>query len=105
MIGIGTWTGKVHTMFFSGDITFTIGEKDGSYDFSIHMPQGGSSKLPEFQIKEVREEVNSLLATAEVSLLPGKTVDIKLTFDGDKMNGSLKIPFIGKIDLKNFTKI
>lgn len=104
MIGLGTWTGKVHTMFFSGSVTFTIGEKNGAYDFSMNLPEG-ATKLPEFSFREIKEEGDSLLAVAEVSLLPGKTIDIKLTFTGDQMNGYLKIPFLGKIDLKNFSRV
>ncbi len=104
MIGLGTWTGKVNTMFFSGDVTFTIGEKDGGYDFSMNLPEG-AAKLPEFSFREIKEEGDTLRAVAEVSLLPGKTVDVQLTFQDDTMNGFLKVPFLGKIDLKNFTRV
>ena len=103
MIGLGKWVGQVNTVFFGGKISVSILDKDGSYDFSIELPENVKS-LPDVHFHDVKEEGNTLSAVAEVGMLPGKTIDISLTFDGDTMNGLLKVPFIGKVRLENFKK-
>ena len=47
----------------------------------------------------------TLDAKATVAILPGKEIDIHLTFDEDGCNGYLKIPFVGKIKIKNAVRI
>lgn len=104
MIGIGKWTGKVNTIFFGGEVSLLIQDKNGAYDFALEFPGEMKKKLPEIVFKEIKEEGNTLNATAEIALLPGKTVEASLTFEGDVMNGILKIPFMGKISLENFKR-
>lgn len=58
--------------------------------------------IPEFQIKEIKEENDDTLhAIANVEMLPGKDIDVALTFAGDTFNGVIKVPFLGKIKLNN----
>lgn len=104
MIGIGKWNGNVKSMFFSGNVCFEITDENGKYGFKLNMPDGVSN-IPDFKIKSINEEGNTLTVQAEVSLLPGKTVDIALNFDNDTMNGTLKVPFIGKIPMNDFKKM
>ena len=50
MIGIGNWGCHVDTMFFKGDVKFTITDNGGEYGFELHM----DGPIPEFQIKEIK---------------------------------------------------
>ena len=98
MIGMGNWGGHVDTMFFKGDVKFTITDNGGEYGFELHM----DGPIPEFQIKEIKEENDDTLhAIANVEMLPGKDIDVALTFAGDTFNGVIKVPFLGKIKLNN----
>ena len=98
MIGIGNWGCHVDTMFFKGDVKFTITDNGGEYGFEHHM----DGPIPEFQIKEIKEENDDTLhAIANVEMLPGKDIDVALTFAGDTFNGVIKVPFLGKIKLNN----
>ena len=107
MIGIGNWGCHVDTMFFKGDVKFTITDNGGEYGFELHM----DGPIPEFQIKEIKEENDAyysqvmssvdLTAIANVEMLPGKDIDVALTFAGDTFNGVIKVPFLGKIKLNN----
>ena len=47
-------------------------------------------------ITEFEEDDDTLDAKATVAILPGKEIDVHLTFDDDGCNGYLKIPFVGK---------
>lgn len=104
MLGIGTWRGNVNTIFFNGEVSLSIEDNNGSYGFSMQLPEE-IKKIPEVSFKSFEEDGNTLTAKAEVSLMPGKTVDVVMNFDGDTMNGVLKIPFIGKIDLNEFKRV
>ena len=35
MIGLGNWACKVNSMFFSGEVKFTISDNDGEYGFDF----------------------------------------------------------------------
>ena len=56
-------------------------------------------------ITEFEEDEDTLDAKATVAILPGKEIDVHLTFDDDGCNGYLKIPFVGKIKIKDAVKI
>lgn len=98
MIGLGKWVCHVDTMFFKGDAYIRVFDNNGEYGFELSLPD---MDIPEVVIKDVKEDGNTLTATANVDLLPGKDIDVRLTFDGDTFEGLLKVPFIGKIKLKD----
>lgn len=102
MIGLGTWSCNVDTMFYKGEVTIKIFDNNGEYDFELDIPD---MDIPEITVKDVTEDGNTLTAVANVSLLKDKDIPISLTFENDVLNGFLKVPFIGKIKLKEGKKI
>ncbi len=102
MIGIGKWSCHVDTMFFRGEAFFTIKDNNGVYGWELDVP---GVDVPEIEIKDITEDGNTLTAVANVDLLPGKNIDITATFDGDTVEGLIKIPFIGKIKLKDGKRV
>ncbi|MCR5484744.1 MAG: hypothetical protein K6F09_04040 [Clostridiales bacterium] len=102
MIGLGKWLCHVNTMLFRGDAYITIFDDGGKYGFSLDV-QGAD--IPGLNIKDVKEDGNTLTASAETSMLPGKEIPISLTFDGDTVSGTAKIPFIGNIKLKDGKRV
>lgn len=104
MVGIGKWLAHVDTMFFKGDATITVADNGGEYSFDLELPS--DVDIPDFKIYDITEDGgNALNAKASVSLLPNKEIEIHFEFDGDKANGFIKIPFIGKIKVKDAEKI
>lgn len=102
MIGLGKWVCHVDTMFFRGDANLHLFDNNGAYGFELSLPD---MDIPEVVIKDISEDGNTLHAIANVDLLPGKDIDVTLTFEGDTMEGLLKVPFIGKIKLKDGKKV
>lgn len=102
MIGLGTWQCRVDTMFFKGDATIKIYDKDGDYGFDLNIP---GVDIPEIDVKEISEEGNAVTAVVQVSLLPGKDIQIYAEFEEDTFSGYLKIPFLGKVKMKDGKKI
>ncbi len=104
MIGLGKYKAKINNMFFKGDAIFELENENGKYEMEIEL-QGADFDMPDFKLSDVAEDGNTLTAKATTSLLPGKDIDVELTFEDDKCNGFLKIPFIGKIKIKDAEKI
>ena len=52
-------------------------------------------------VKEVKEDGTDVTVTVQTSMLPGKDIVLNATFDGDTFEGVLKIPFVGKVKLKD----
>ena len=104
MIGLGKYKAKINNMFFKGDAIFELEPEDGSYEMEIEL-QGADFDMPDFKLFDAKEDGNTFTAKATTSLLPGKEIDVELTFENDKCNGFLKIPFIGKIKIKDAVKI
>ena len=78
-------------------------------------PVGGIAEMVEDGVNGYKIDVQELdrVADAIRQVLTDEALYARLAahalqragqYDGDSMNGSLKIPFLGKIDLKNFTK-
>lgn len=97
MIGIGKWSMNVNTFFFKGDLVFEIKDNNGEYDFSFTPPE----KFKNVSVKyyDIHEEGNSLCGKGETSLLPGKVIEVKATFNGDSMTSSIKLPVFGSKNL------
>lgn len=94
---------KINNMFFKGDAVFGITYSDEKYGMEIDL-EGADFDMP-VEIIEAEVEDTTLIAKATTSLLPEKTIDLTLTFEDDKCNGFLKIPFIGKIKIKDAIKV
>ena len=98
MIGLGNWACKVNSMFFSGEVKFTISDNDGEYGFEISIP---GIELPDFAVKSIEEDDDTITAVVQTSLLPGKDIELTVTFDEDEFDGFVKIPFLGKVKFKD----
>ena len=101
MIGLGKWGCHVDTMFFKGDVEITISDNNGQYALELFLPD---IDIPEYTVKSVDEDGNTLHAVVNVSML-GKDVDVTVTFEADSFSGIIKIPFLGKIKLKDGFRI
>lgn len=104
MLGIGKYKAQINNMFFKGEATFELIDKDGKYDIQIEL-EDADIDMPEIKITETSTEDNTLTAKAISPEFPGKEVDVSLTFEDDKCNGFLKIPFVGKVKIKDAVKI
>lgn len=102
MIGLGKWACTVNTMFFSGEVKLKVFDNNGSYGFEIDLP---GVDVPDIEIKEVDENGDTINAVVGTSLLPGKDINLTVTFDGDDFDGFVKIPFIGKVKFKDGHRI
>jgi len=102
MIGLGKWACTVNTMFFSGEVKLKVFDNNGSYGFEIDLP---GVDVPDIEIKEVDEDGDTINAVVGTSLLPGKDINLTVTFDGDDFDGFVKIPFIGKVKFKDGHRI
>jgi len=98
MIGLGTWKFNVDTMFYKGEALLTISDEEGNYGVNCELKEMDLG----MQIVSINEENGDTLSgTATISLLKGKEVDFTVTFADEAANGLLKVPFIGKIKLKD----
>lgn len=102
MIGLGKWACSVNTIFFSGDVDFEIFDNNGEYGFNLNIP---NVKIPDITVKEIEEDDDTITATVETSVLPGKDITLVVTIDGDTFDGYIKVPMFGKVKLKNGRKI
>lgn len=98
MIGLGKWACSVNTMFFSGEVKLNVFDNNGEYGFKVEIP---GIQIPDIEIKSVEEDDDTVNAVVQTSLLPGKDIELNVTFDGDEFDGFLKIPFIGKVKFKD----
>ncbi len=103
MLGIGKWLCKVNSMFYRGEVTLNIADNNGEYDITIEID--ADFDMPDYKIYDVVTEGNTVTAKAEVSLLPGKVVDVSFTIENDVLTGVLKVPFMGKIKITDGQKV
>lgn len=104
MLGIGKYKAQINNMFFKGEAIFELIDKGGKYDIQIEL-EDKDIDMPEIIIEDTSVEDNTLNAKATSPTFPGKEVDVSLTFEDDKCNGFLKIPFVGKVKIKDAVKI
>lgn len=102
MTGLGKWNVKVKTLFFTGDVILEILDNNGEYRFRLTIPDMAS---PEITVKEAEEDGTTLSVCIETDLLPGKDIDVEMTFDDDSFDGFIKVPLFGKIKFRNCTRI
>lgn len=98
MIGLGTWACNVNTMFFSGEAKIKVFDDNGKYGFELDVP---GVTVPDIEIKKIEEDDDTINAVVQTSLLPGKDIELTVTFDGDEFDGFVKIPFLGKVKFKD----
>lgn len=103
MIGLGKWTGDIETSFISGSAIVEITDNNGEYAFSVTVPS--SKKLPHFTVYDIEEKGNCLSGKAEIDLIGKMTVNIFVEIHGDTFTGYIKVPFFGKIEIKNGRRI
>ncbi len=103
MIGLGKWTGDIETSFISGNAIVEITDKNGEYDFNVTVPS--LKKLPHFTVYDVEENGNQLSGKAEIDLMGKMKVDVCVEIHDNTFTGYIKVPFIGKIEIKNGRKI
>ena len=102
MIGLGTWKFEVDTMFYKGAALLTI-TNDGEYAIKVELPD--MANMPEIAVGSITEDGDTLGGIAVTDLLKGKDIPCSVTFDGDEAEGFLKVPFIGKLKLKDGRKV
>jgi len=103
MIGLGKWTGEIHTSMISGNAIVEIIDNNGEYDFSVTVPS--LKKLPNFRVYDIKEDGNRLSGKAEIDLMGKMIVDVCVEITGDTFIGYIKVPFLGKIEIENGKKI
>ena len=103
MIGLGKWGYNVNTVFLQGDVILTISDENGEYKIDVEIDAGFD--MPDFRFYDFAEDGNTLTAKGEVSLLPGKLLELFLAFEGDVITGFLKIPYVGKIKINDGKRI
>lgn len=103
MIGIGKWTGEIQTSMISGSAIVDIKDNNGEYEFDLTVPS--LNKLPDFRVYDIKEEGNCLMGKAEVDFMGKMNVDVFVEINGDTFTGYIKVPFLGKIEIKNGKKI
>ena len=99
MIGIGTWEATISVMFqkFTGKVE--VIDNNGEYDFRIELPDKLKKlKISYYDIQEVGND--TLTGKGEIAQMPGKTVEVRATFKGDKMEGFAKMAGV-KVNFKN----
>jgi hypothetical protein len=102
LLGEGKWKFAVDTMFYKGDAILEVENDDGAYDIDIELK---GMDLKEATFENLETEGNTVTGIAHIALLPGKDIPFSVTFDGDSAEGFLKIPFMGKIKLKDGVRI
>ncbi len=103
MIGIGKYKVNIDHMFYKGEAVFEIEFENGNYKFEIEVDDADFDL--DVTIVDFEEDDDTLDAKATVPILPGKEIDVHLTFEDDMCNGYLKVPFVGKIKIKDAVKI
>jgi len=101
MIGLGKWEFQVDTMFYKGAAFLTI-THDGEYAIQVELPDMTGMQIA---VADITEDGDTLNGTATTDMLKGKDIPCSVTFDGDEAEGFLKVPFIGKLKLKDGRKV
>lgn len=104
MIGLGKWTGDIETSMLSGSAIVEITDNNGEYAFSVET--SSMKSIPPFKVYDVVESGNTLCGKADIELMGKISVSIFVEFTSDTtFKGYIKVPFLGKIEIKNGRKI
>lgn len=104
MIGLGKWIGEIETSLLSGSAIVEISDNNGEYAFSVETES--IKTIPNFTVYDIVERENTLSGKADIELMGKMTVEISVEFTNDTaFVGYIKVPFLGKIEIKNGKKI
>ncbi|MGN1316397.1 MAG: hypothetical protein ACI4VW_04965 [Acutalibacteraceae bacterium] len=103
MVGIGRYKVNIDRNFFKGNVILNISHNCGKYSFEIEADEIDFDT--DITVLRAVENGNTLCAKAEIGAMPGKEIDVSLTFDGNECNGYFKVPYVGKIKINDAVKI
>ena len=104
MIGLGRWTGTIETSMISGNAVVEITDNNGEYAFSVETDS--IKTIPNFTVYDIVESGNTLSGKADIEIMGKVSVQIFVEFTSDTtFKGYIKVPFFGKIEIKNGKKI
>ncbi len=98
---LGTWSCKIETFIFSGELKMTVLNNGGEYGFQLEVE---GMDTPDFEFTSIEENGSNVKATVYVPAVK-REAELDITFDGDRLNGTIKVPMLGKIKLKDGKKI
>ncbi len=102
MIGLGTWEARIDTMFYRGTARVKIYDDNGQYGFEVTVP---GVDVPDISVVSIEEEAEHISAVVTTSVLPGKEINLDVDIDGDDLFGFVKVPYFGKVKLKDAHRI
>lgn len=95
----GSFVGTVKTIFLNGETKIDIAQTNGEYQVSIVLPKPMDGVKVNFE--RIYEENNSLTGTGELSVMPGREIETKITFEeSGRIKAYMIVPMLGKIVLK-----
>ena len=98
-IGLGSWEGRVSTLFFKGTVHCNVAYENGAYQFSLEIPD---VPVPAYTITSVQKVSSDTLEVhAEIKDLQNREAVLTATFHGDSFDCTVKIPFFGKVKIKD----
>lgn len=104
MIGLGKWMGEIETSLISGSAIVEISDNNGEYAFSVET--NSMKTIPNFTVYDIVEKGNTLSGKADIEFMGKVTVEVFVEFISDiAFVGYIKVPFLGKIEIKNGKKI
>lgn len=102
MIGLGKWKCSVTHTFYNGDAYLIIGDNNGEYTFDVEFP--GADNMPAFEAINIVENGNCIDGELKVDKIPMK-MKFHAEINGDLLDGSIKVPFVGDVEIKNAEKV
>lgn len=106
MIGLGKWEGEIITPFFGGKGQVEIRDDNGKYQFLFDLPEKYKNmKITYHEITEIGTD--TLFIKVSASAFPGKILQIRLTFEDERIYGFIRLPVMGgyTVQIKNGRKI
>lgn len=100
----GSFIGTVKTIFLNGEVEIDIGQKDDEYDVDIRYP--APMQKMKMNFSSITADENSLVGIGELSVMPGKTAQTKITFEETgRIKAYTIVPMLGKVVLKKVHRV